>query len=236
MGWRGAVRNRGKHQRHIVRELVIKVVEVAPGERVFRSDLVIDLEHCLPLAVITGDGIAKQSGRRLGGQGNQLLEHALRQRVDARDRDDVSGKWLAGQGVADGLRSRRKIATALCFGEHGGAQIRRTLALNPLLLGKEEERLIAPVIEMRDVNGAADSPAELGYELNRNCRGEEVAGIQRIISDKLEKAAVQRIGARARDSVHHRTRAAPYSALKLLVWTLNSWRASGLGIAMPALV
>ena len=84
-----------------------------------------------------------------------------------------------------------------------------------LILG-EEEGAVAAVVEMRDLDGAAEGDAKLVADEGRDAaragrRGvvEEVARVERGIAQKLERGAVHRVGARLGEDVGEAGRATP---------------------------
>ena len=56
-----------------------------------------------------------------------------------------------------------------------------------------EERLVAAVVKVRDKDRPARFDAELVLAVLGHCRGEEIPGVQPVVTDKFVKTAVERI-------------------------------------------
>ena len=165
------------------------------------------------------------------GSGIQLSQQRHRHRAEQRGRDLVVGKRLAGERVAQLARDRGEVAAAHRRGRDQRGAIGRLALLVGALVGAEEERA---VVDDRSAERAAVLIALEAVALSRR---EEVGGVHVVVAQVAERDALETVGARAGDGVDDGARrCGPYSALKLLVWTLNSCSASGFGIGFGALL
>ena len=101
-------------------------------------------------------------------------------------RDDAAGKRGLGQRIGGLLGRLRKVADALQRGRHGEAGERVGAAVAHAFVREEEEGAVVAVIDVRDVNRAAERAAELVAPQLGLLEGEEVAGIESVVADELE--------------------------------------------------
>ena len=118
-----------------------------------------------------------------------LLQKIDRERIQAARRNDVAGKVLRGERVADHAVEFRKIAANLLLGgdedRGGGAE-----GLLLLFQVNEPERAIAAVVELGNKNGtAARKSILIAFALDL-LRQEEIAGIKLVVPKKLIQAAM----------------------------------------------
>ena len=183
-----------------------------------------------------GDGVALEVWlapqilleRVVGVQGvvlRELMADVPRPLVDVHVRDTradeargsggvgaVRGRDQGEQVADDGIGHRRALGVA----QYPAVEV-QPLALARSLVGREEECLVLD-----------DGPAQVGAELvalerrlGLTLEVEEVPGVEVLVPIELEQLAVERVRARARGDVHHRSRAAPVLRAQGLVVDLE---------------
>ncbi len=116
--------------------------------------------------------------------------------------NDVAGKDAAAR-VAELCGRCRKIAAALRVGRYRRRDRSRRALLRRALVGDEDERPVAP-------QWAARRAAELMPLERRHGIGEEVARVQRLVTQELEHCAVKFVRSRFGDGVHQRAGVASF--------------------------
>jgi hypothetical protein len=117
--------------------------------------------------------------------------------IETRRGDDVPGKRLPRQRVADDRRERAEVALSLGIGRHRCGQRHALDEVGPFVRS-EEERPVSP-------ERSAERPAVL-LAVERRLRGcEVVARVQRVISEKREAVSVITRAAGFRDQADDAT-------------------------------
>src|SRR6266702_218374 len=103
---------------------------------------------------------------------------------------------LRGQRIIDGLQARSaELASPLRIGRHN--QIEHQPLTKPLrLIAQEKERPVPPAVEMWNRQRTAEGAAKLIALQNLSRSRKVVTGVQLIIANKLEHAAMKLVGAR----------------------------------------
>jgi hypothetical protein len=123
---------------------------------------------------------------------NQLVENVLRGRIPQRLRDDIARERQMGDRVVDHTIELREVAAAHLQRRHG-RQIGLALADPVALVIEEVERL---VFDDRAAHCAAELMlAEIGLRPS-GAVVEEVVGVERVVAEEFEDAAVRLVGAR----------------------------------------
>ena len=150
-----------------------RVPHVGPGDHIRPADLVVDARDDVPERVRVearaGPFLVAQEEGRTADVRVVLGEDRFRDRGNSRRRDDVAGKRLADAAdpvdgrVADRPADRGKVVPAAGrpdplhdIGRHGERDVPGELP-ESLLESRVEERLIAAVVDLRDVDRAAEN-------------------------------------------------------------------------------
>jgi len=182
------------------------VVRVTHVERPVVGEAVIepDVEGVGGLLAVDGGGeVAGQTGRRRRWI---EVEKALRHRVDAVGRDHVVRKRHPRRGHrivdddAAGAQQFREVAVAHRRGRHGAHPGLAALLVVALVVG-EEEGAVAD-----DAAAEAAAPLLLAEpRLGLVAAGEEVVAVELLVAEEAVPRAVEVVGARFGQDVHHRT-------------------------------
>lgn len=131
--------------------------------------------------------------------GVELINDGLRRRVELTIRNHIAGEGLARQGIVNCAVQLGEIAAAHLQTRHGRKK-RLAVANSPALIIAEEKHLVA-----------ADSPAECAAELVLPVRRfgapifviEKVVGVERVVAQEFEGAAVKIVLARFDLDIDH---------------------------------
>ena len=194
------------------------------AEAILARQVVIDLDAEL-VPRVGVDLVARRVGEvvadaRQVGPHRRQLDHLAADAAEALDRDLVVRERIADEAgavrvgprrrrIVDGnqLAARvaplREVAVVHRRDRDGDGLRRRRRLVAVGLVGGEEERLVAAVVQLRDHHGAAEHAAEIvlrDLRLGASERlAEEVVGVEGVVAHELEDLAAPLVGARARD-------------------------------------
>src|SRR5262249_8587173 len=160
-------------------------------------------------------GVGKGSGGsiRIGDE----FSEEQRLRREPGGRDDIVRELSARERVVDSSRSHRaKVAALQRRGRHAAVEDQPLPFPHPLV-AREEERLVAPVVELRNRDGPSERAAELFALEDFALSGEEVARVEFVVAQELKKPAMKRVRSGFRRAVQQAARVAEFGGVGALL-------------------
>ena len=155
------------------------------------------------------EGVAGVGGQHVGGaERDEARGHAaepvLRNRVVGEQVADVAGAARGEPGagrIVDGghdaaASPATEVARVVRSGRNGQSLDVAAGAIAESLVSGEEERLVLAVVDLRDIDRAANGAAEIALLENRGLVGKEAAGVHGVVAQFFEQIAVHGVGAR----------------------------------------
>src|SRR5262249_19761979 len=191
-----------------VRGVLELVDEIPAREAIVLANLVVDSHDAL-IEVLVDSSLKSEEARTRQARGQQPVGEGDRHRIHGAQRYLIIRKGTAERVLQRGVAwvtASGEVPILLIDG--GPERILRGVhvARARALPADKEERLVLPVIELRNENRAAEVGAKLVALQEIRNRREEIPSIKFAIAHKLKCSAVRLIGPRFGHRVHHRAR------------------------------